>query len=95
VAVEAAAVPPRRPWPSPGPRSASPTATAGPSQFNVGRRISASELQPGDLIFYYSPISHVSIYIGGGQRISATHTGDYVRVQSLGSSIVGYTRPNG
>ena len=65
------------------------------SQYNVGRRISASELQPGDLIFYYSPISHVSIYIGGGQRISATHTGDYVRVQSLGSSIVGYTRPNG
>ena len=65
------------------------------SQYNVGRRISASELQPGDLIFYYSPISHVSIYIGGGQRISATHTGDYVRVQSLGSSIVGYTRPSG
>jgi peptidoglycan DL-endopeptidase CwlO len=65
------------------------------SQYNVGRRISASELQPGDLIFYYSPISHVSVYIGGGQRISATHTGDYVRVQSLGSSIVGYGRPNG
>ena len=65
------------------------------AQYNVGRRISASELQPGDLIFYYSPISHVSIYIGGGQRISATHTGDYVRVQSLGSSIVGYARPNG
>ncbi|HEV3012747.1 MAG TPA: NlpC/P60 family protein, partial [Actinomycetota bacterium] len=65
------------------------------AQYNVGRRISAGELQPGDLIFYYSPISHVSIYIGGGQRISATHTGDYVRVQSLGSSIVGYARPNG
>jgi peptidoglycan DL-endopeptidase CwlO len=65
------------------------------AQYNVGRRISAGELQPGDLIFYYSPISHVSIYIGGGQRISATHTGDYVRVQSLGSSIVGFTRPNG
>ena len=65
------------------------------SQINVGRRISASELQPGDLIFYYSPISHVSIYVGGGQRISATHTGDYVRVQSLGSSIVGFSRPNG
>jgi cell wall-associated NlpC family hydrolase len=65
------------------------------SQYSVGRRISAGELQPGDLIFYYSPISHVSVYIGGGQRISATHTGDYVRVQSLGSSIVGYARPNG
>jgi peptidoglycan DL-endopeptidase CwlO len=65
------------------------------AQYNVGRRISAGELQPGDLIFYYSPISHVSVYIGNGQRISATHTGDYVRVQSLGSSIVGYARPNG
>jgi cell wall-associated NlpC family hydrolase len=65
------------------------------AQYSVGRRISASELQPGDLIFYYSPISHVSVYIGNGQRISATHTGDYVRVQSLGSGIVGYARPNG
>ena len=65
------------------------------SQYNVGRRISAGELQPGDLVFYYSTISHVSVYIGNGQRISATHTGDYVRVQSLGSSIVGYARPNG
>ena len=65
------------------------------AQYNVGRRISSSELRPGDLVFYYSPISHVSVYIGNGQRISATHTGDYVRVQSLGSSIVGYARPNG
>jgi cell wall-associated NlpC family hydrolase len=65
------------------------------AQYNVGRRISASELRPGDLVFYYSPISHVSVYIGNGQRISATHTGDYVRVQSLGSSIVGYARPSG
>jgi peptidoglycan DL-endopeptidase CwlO len=65
------------------------------AQYSVGRHVSAGELQPGDLIFYYSPISHVSIYIGNGQRISATHTGDYVRVQSLGSSIVGFTRPTG
>jgi peptidoglycan DL-endopeptidase CwlO len=65
------------------------------AQYSVGRHISASELQPGDLVFYYSPISHVSMYIGNGQRVSATHTGDYVRVQSLGSSIVGYSRPSG
>jgi peptidoglycan DL-endopeptidase CwlO len=65
------------------------------AQYGVGRHVSASELQPGDLVFYYSPISHVSIYIGNGQRVSATHTGDYVKVQSLGSSIVGYTRPTG
>jgi cell wall-associated NlpC family hydrolase len=65
------------------------------AQYGVGRHISAGELQPGDLIFYYSPISHVSMYIGNGQRVSATHSGDYVRVQSLGSSIVGYTRVTG
>jgi cell wall-associated NlpC family hydrolase len=65
------------------------------AQYGVGRHVSAGELQPGDLIFYYSPISHVSVYIGNGQRVSATHTGDYVRVQSLGSSIVGYSRPTG
>ena len=65
------------------------------AQYGVGRHVSASELQPGDLVFYYSPISHVSIYIGNGQRVSATHTGDYVRVQSLGSDIVGFSRPNG
>jgi peptidoglycan DL-endopeptidase CwlO len=65
------------------------------AQYNVGRRISSGELRPGDLVFYYSPISHVSVYIGNGQRISATHTGDYVRVQSLGTSIAGYARPSG
>ena len=63
------------------------------AQYNVGRRVSASELQPGDLIFYYSPISHVSIYVGNGMRVTATHTGSTVKLQSLGSSIVGYGRP--
>jgi cell wall-associated NlpC family hydrolase len=66
------------------------------AQYSVGRRISASELQPGDLIFRYSPISHVSMYIGNGQQVSATHTGDYVRVQSASNpNVVGYARPNG
>ena len=65
------------------------------AQYGVGRHVSASELQPGDLIFYYTPISHVSMYIGGGRRVSATHTGDYVRIQDLGSDIVGYARPTG
>ena len=65
------------------------------AQINVGRRVSASELRPGDLIFRYSPISHVSMYIGNGKQVSATRTGDYVRVQSLYGSIVGYSRPSG
>jgi cell wall-associated NlpC family hydrolase len=65
------------------------------AQYSATRRISASELQPGDLIFYYSPISHVAIYVGGGQQVAATHTGDYVRLQALHSGITGYGRPNG
>jgi peptidoglycan DL-endopeptidase CwlO len=65
------------------------------AQYSATRRISSGELQPGDLIFYYSPISHVAIYVGGGQQVAATHTGDYVRLQSLHSGITGYGRPGG
>ena len=37
--------------------------------------VSQSELQPGDLLFFYNPISHVSLYIGNGQMIDASHPG--------------------
>lgn len=33
------------------------------------------QLQPGDLLFFYTPISHVSLYIGGNQMIDASHPG--------------------
>jgi cell wall-associated NlpC family hydrolase len=65
------------------------------AQYDVTRHISAGELQPGDLIFYYSPISHVAISVGGGMQVAATHTGDFVRLQPLHSGIVGYGRPAG
>ena len=45
------------------------------SQANEGTKISYSELQPGDLIFYGNSrgtINHVAIYIGGGQIIHAS-----------------------
>lgn len=44
------------------------------SQANMGTSISASELQPGDLVFYAKggTINHVAIYIGGGQVIHAS-----------------------
>jgi cell wall-associated NlpC family hydrolase len=65
-------------------------------QYSIGRHVSQSELQPGDLIFRYSPISHVAIYIGNGLQIAATHTGSSVKVQSaFTSSVVGFSRPNG
>jgi cell wall-associated NlpC family hydrolase len=66
------------------------------AQIGIGRQVSRSELQPGDLIFRYSPISHVSLYVGDGQQISATHTGSTVKLQSAWQGeIVGFSRPTG
>lgn len=44
------------------------------AQANCGRRISTSELKPGDLLFYGSGggINHVAMYIGGGQIVHAS-----------------------
>jgi len=62
-------------------------------QYSITTRVSRSQLMPGDLVFYYSPISHVAIYVGGGMQIAATHTGDFVRLQAIHSGVVGYGRP--
>jgi len=53
------------------------------AQFGSGQHISASSLQPGDLVFYYSPIHHVGIYIGGGMIVHAANPGSGVQVASL------------
>jgi peptidoglycan DL-endopeptidase CwlO len=45
------------------------------SQLGVGRRVTFSELAPGDLVFYYAGISHVAMYVGGGQIIHASRPG--------------------
>jgi cell wall-associated NlpC family hydrolase len=53
------------------------------AQYAAGTKISESELQPGDLVFYYSPISHVGLYIGGGQIVNALNPGSGVQVSGL------------
>ena len=53
------------------------------AQYNSGQHISESELQPGDLVFYYSPISHVGMYIGGGKIVNALNPGAGVQVSGL------------
>ncbi len=64
-------------------------------QINAGTRVSVSDLQPGDLIFYYSDISHVAMYIGNGQMIQAPHTGAVVDIQPITEMpISGATRPS-
>jgi peptidoglycan DL-endopeptidase CwlO len=66
------------------------------AQIGIGRQVTQSELQPGDLIFRYSPISHVSLYVGNGQQISATHTGSTVKLQpAFQGEVVGFSRPTG
>jgi cell wall-associated NlpC family hydrolase len=52
-------------------------------QATQGVPVSLSDLMPGDLIFYYSPISHVGMYIGHGQIVHAPHPGLSVQVVSM------------
>jgi peptidoglycan DL-endopeptidase CwlO len=51
--------------------------------WNAYRHIPASQLQPGDLVFFYRDHHHVGIYIGNGLMINAPHTGDVVRIASV------------
>ncbi len=53
------------------------------AQYGSGRHVSSSELRPGDLVFYYSPIHHVGIYIGGGRIVHAANPSAGVRIDSL------------
>jgi len=55
------------------------------AQQGSGTRVSESELQPGDLVFYYSPVSHVGMYIGNGLIVNALNPGAGVRVSPLHS----------
>lgn len=65
------------------------------AQYGVGEKVPRGSLQPGDLVFFGSPIHHVGIYVGGGQYIHAPRTGDVVRITSLSSrsNYVGAVRP--
>jgi cell wall-associated NlpC family hydrolase len=64
------------------------------AQYSAVRHISVADLQPGDLVFYYSPISHVGIYIGGGRIIDAPYPGLNVHITGLHSMpLVGAGRP--
>ena len=53
------------------------------AQSAMGVPASRAELQPGDLVFFYSPISHVGLYIGNGQMVHASVSGKPVAVTSV------------
>jgi cell wall-associated NlpC family hydrolase len=64
------------------------------AQAGYGTPVSRSQLQPGDLVFFYSPISHVGIYLGNGQMVHAPTSGDVVKISPLQSNYNGATRPS-
>jgi peptidoglycan DL-endopeptidase CwlO len=53
------------------------------AQRGYGVPVSSDNLQPGDLVFYYSPVSHVGMYIGNGMIVHAANPGEGVRVAPL------------
>src|SRR5205807_7204190 len=52
-------------------------------QYDSIPHVSQSQLQPGDLLFFYNPIHHTAIYVGGGMEITAPHTGAYVEKMAV------------
>jgi cell wall-associated NlpC family hydrolase len=64
------------------------------AQYAAFPHVPLDQLQPGDLLFWGPGGSeHVAMYVGGGLQIAATHTGDYVRIQPMGSNPIGASRP--
>src|SRR3712207_4451616 len=55
------------------------------AQATAGVPVAKANLQPGDLVFFYSPVSHVGMYIGNGQMVHSSSAGKPVSVVSLDS----------
>ncbi|MEU6299198.1 C40 family peptidase [Streptomyces erythrochromogenes] len=55
------------------------------TQINAGRRVARDQLAPGDLVFFYSGITHVGLYVGNGQMIHAPRPGSTVRLAPIDS----------
>ncbi|TCP55106.1 cell wall-associated NlpC family hydrolase [Tamaricihabitans halophyticus] len=65
------------------------------AQSQHGQSVSPDAMQPGDLVFYGSPVHHVGIYVGGGNMVHAPTTGDVVKVSPLQDNLTGVRRVAG
>jgi cell wall-associated NlpC family hydrolase len=52
-------------------------------QAIMGRPVKLTELKPGDVLTYYSPVSHVAIFIGGNKLVESSQSGHPVAVRSM------------
>jgi peptidoglycan DL-endopeptidase CwlO len=52
-------------------------------QWDEGVHISRSQLEPGDLVFFYPDISHVGLYVGDGMMVDAPTFGQDVQIQPV------------
>ena len=52
-------------------------------QAGVGQSVSRSEIRAGDLVFFYSPVSHVGIAVDNDTIINAPQTGDVVKYSEI------------
>jgi cell wall-associated NlpC family hydrolase len=59
--------------------------------------VSRANLRPGDLVFFFSDLHHMGLYVGNGWMVHAPTTGDFVRMAKIDSAylpIAGYRRPS-
>ncbi|MFT4295402.1 MAG: NlpC/P60 family protein [Micropruina sp.] len=53
------------------------------AQSTKGVKVAKKNLKPGDLVFFYSPVHHVGLYIGDGKIVHARNTRDDLEISSL------------
>ncbi|MBC9723888.1 C40 family peptidase [Streptomyces sp. TRM68367] len=54
-------------------------------QYDAGRKVAKSDLQPGDIIYWYNSTQHNGMYVGNGKAIHAPRTGKNVEIVPLDS----------
>jgi cell wall-associated NlpC family hydrolase len=63
------------------------------AQYDMLPHVPLSALEPGDLLFYRSPVGHVAVYIGNGQMVHAPQPGEVVKVSPVSPNAIGAGRP--
>jgi cell wall-associated NlpC family hydrolase len=53
------------------------------AQYRYGKAVAKKDLQPGDLVFFGKPISHVGIYLGPDRMLHAPRSGSRVKIANM------------